>query len=421
MRIWQELGIADELLADALPVERYEWFGADGEPIVAFDMPPAPSGWAFSYTFFQPELEAALERLVEGLPTVLIRRGVACTRTGRARRSRRGGVAAVRPRGEQTEQRRADRRRVRARYLVGARRCPVDRARPARHPVGRRRVRRALVRDRRPAARSASRRTPPDFPMQFCEPARPHMMAPNGRRHRRWEFMLIENEDAADYERPEHVWSLLEPWLAPDDATVIRGAVYEFRAAVAESFQSGRRCFLVGDAAHRMPPHLGEGMCSGLRDAKALGLAARVGAARSGRRRRARVVHVRAPARTRARSSSSRWPWARCPANETRPPRPQRDRALRAAGGVEPWPFPGLGPGLGHPDERVSPPLVGQLSVQGRVESGGREGLLDDVIGRGFVLLVDGSVPAPDPRGVRGDRRTRSRGWVTTSATSTAG
>jgi 2-polyprenyl-6-methoxyphenol hydroxylase-like FAD-dependent oxidoreductase len=30
MRIWQELGIADELLVDALPVERYEWFGADG-------------------------------------------------------------------------------------------------------------------------------------------------------------------------------------------------------------------------------------------------------------------------------------------------------------------------------------------------------------------------------------------------------
>ena len=55
-------GIADDLLVDALPVERYEWFGADQEPIVAFDMPPAPSGWAFSYTFFQPELEGALEK-----------------------------------------------------------------------------------------------------------------------------------------------------------------------------------------------------------------------------------------------------------------------------------------------------------------------------------------------------------------------
>src|SRR5580704_8984122 len=76
MRIWQELGIADELLTDALPVERYEWFGADSEPIVAFDMPPAPSGWAFSYTFFQPELEGALERLVAGLPTVVSRRGL---------------------------------------------------------------------------------------------------------------------------------------------------------------------------------------------------------------------------------------------------------------------------------------------------------------------------------------------------------
>ena len=268
MRMWQELGIADDLLVDALPVERYEWFGADQEPIVAFDMPPAPSGWAFSYTFFQPELEGALERLVGGLPTVEVRRGVACT--GLVERDDRVAVG-LHPfdTAVNAPDMAAPAERLEARYLIGA-----DGARST--------VRRRLgiplddaafgeqwfVIDVLPRDAAVAGRFP-DFPMQFCEPERPHMMAPNGRRHRRWEFMLVEDEDAGDYEDLDHVWSLLSPWLAPDEATIVRGAVYEFRAAVAESFQRGR-CFLVGDAAHRMPPHLGEGMCSGLRDAKAL-------------------------------------------------------------------------------------------------------------------------------------------------------
>ena len=388
MRIWQELGIAEELLADALPVVRYEWFGADGEPIVAFDMPPAPSGWVFSYTFFQPELEAALERLIKRLPTVQMCRGVACT--GLVEHDDHVAIDLVPfDVAANAPDRTAAPETLRARYLVGA-----DGARStvrgllgiALNDAGfgeRWFVIDVLPRDAGVAARL------PDFPMQFCEPARPHMMAPNGRRHRRWEFMLIEDEDAADYERPDHIWSLLDPWLAPDEATIVRGAVYEFRAAVAESFQSGRRCFLIGDAAHRMPPHLGEGMCSGLRDAKALAWRLELvlrGCARApllDSYTSERLPHAQAlvdQSLAMGKVSCERDPVAAA----------QRDRALRAAGGVEPWPFPALGPGLGHPDEGISPSLVGQLSVQGTVESAGRSGRFDDVVGRGFSLIIDG-------------------------------
>ena len=390
MRIWQELGIAEELLADALPVVRYEWFGADGEPIVAFDMPPAPSGWVFSYTFFQPELEAALERLIDRLPTVQMRRGVACT--GLVEHDDHivielapFDVAANAPDLSAAAE------ELQARYLIGA-----DGARSTiRGLLGiplndagfgeRWFVIDLLPRDADVAARL------PDFPMQFCEPGRPHMMGPNGRRHRRWEFMLIENEDAADYERPDHIWGLLSPWLAPDEATIVRGAVYEFRAAVAESFQAGRRCFLVGDAAHRMPPHLGEGMCSGLRDAKALAwrlelvLRGSAGTSLLDSYSSERLPHAQAlvdQSLAMGKVSCERDPMAAA----------QRDRALRAAGGVEPWPFPALGPGLGHADDGISPSLVGQLSVQGSVESAGRSGRFDDVVGRGFSLILDDGV-----------------------------
>jgi 2-polyprenyl-6-methoxyphenol hydroxylase-like FAD-dependent oxidoreductase len=63
MRVWQSLGIVDEIAGDLLPVYEYQWFGADAEPIMSMRaQTPAPSGWEPNYLFFQPYLEAALYR-----------------------------------------------------------------------------------------------------------------------------------------------------------------------------------------------------------------------------------------------------------------------------------------------------------------------------------------------------------------------
>ena len=197
---------------------------------------------------------------------------------------------------------------------------------------------------------------PPPFPRQYCDPRRPHVVVPNGRRHRRWEFMLLPGEQPHELESPDVVWRLLAPWVTPDDATIVRHAVYEFGAAVASSMQRGR-CFLVGDAAHLMPPHMGEGMCSGLRDANGLAwkLALVVGGLASHRilesHTTERVPHNRAIVEL-----SLGMGRVSCELDGARAA--ERDARLRRSG-VEPPAFPQLETGL------VSGPApAGSLAVQ---------------------------------------------------------
>lgn len=110
--------------------------------------------------------------------------------------------------------------------------------------------------------------TPPPTPLalQVCDPARPHTLVPMPAPRFRFEFMLLPGEDAAWIQQPEVIDALLSTWVDPATVTVERSAVYTFHGLVAERWRDDR-ILLAGDAAHQMPPFLGQGMCSGIRDA----------------------------------------------------------------------------------------------------------------------------------------------------------
>ncbi|MFC9926421.1 bifunctional 3-(3-hydroxy-phenyl)propionate/3-hydroxycinnamic acid hydroxylase [Streptomyces sp. NPDC127190] len=96
---------------------------------------------------------------------------------------------------------------------------------------------------------------------QICDPVRPATFMRVSDNRYRWEFRLGEGQ--------ETVRELIAPWLPPTydgDFEVVRETQYTFRARVADRWRHGR-VFLLGDAAHLTPPFVGQGLCSGLRDA----------------------------------------------------------------------------------------------------------------------------------------------------------
>jgi hypothetical protein len=199
--------------------------------------------------------------------------------------------------------------------------------------------------------------------------------------------MLLPDEQASDFDNPDRVWALLEPWYRPQDGPLTRSAVYEFRSILADQMRSGR-VFLVGDAAHLTPPFLGQGMCSGLRDVANLSWKLDL------------VLRGLAPAQLLDTIDSERQPQNEaiirmaielgkvlCQLDPQAAA--ERDAMLRQVEAPPPLAMPPLSGGLLHGAVAGdSDPLAGALSTQGLVRRAGREGRFDDLVGRGFQLIV---------------------------------
>ncbi|MCU1678474.1 MAG: Monooxygenase, partial [Frankiales bacterium] len=97
------------------------------------------------------------------------------------------------------------------------------------------------------------------------DPRRPVVSVPMSVGRHRWEWMLHPGEDAAPFLEPARIRELIAPALAGAGVQIERAVVYTFHARTADRWRAGR-VLLAGDAAHVMPPFVGQGFSSGVRD-----------------------------------------------------------------------------------------------------------------------------------------------------------
>ena len=109
----------------------------------------------------------------------------------------------------------------------------------------------------------------PAINTHYAHPVSPAIYIHVVRDIRRFEFRAAPGEDLEAAVMPDRIWSRVAPWLAPEDAELLRAAVYTHRSLVVDTWRHGR-VLLAGDAAHQTPPFLGQGLCTGVRDAAAI-------------------------------------------------------------------------------------------------------------------------------------------------------
>lgn len=258
MRMFQELGLADEMARDAAKLKGGEFVDAAFNRLEGVELPDdftTPLGWAYGYMFHQPTLERALRRRVASFEGVSIYTGFEASTPHDAGDHVTIDVTPVDGGPSMT---------LTASYLIGA----DGAASPIRKAIGATFLSLGYDCDWVVVDVLLKHDVPslPQLAQQYCDPKRIVSVIPVVGKRRRWEFRLNPGETRAEMVRPDRIWEMLAPWVTPDDAEIERAADYQFHAAIADTWRAGR-IFLAGDAAHQTPPFLGEGMCAGLRDA----------------------------------------------------------------------------------------------------------------------------------------------------------
>ena len=389
MRIFQELGLDEDVLKVVDPQRALRWVAYDGTELMRVSFTPSTLGTVEGtrfYNVYQPAMEPILRAGVERQQgSVEVSFGWESTSVEQDET----GVTVTSRNLETGEE-----RRVRARYLLAC-------------DGGSSATRRALdipllgdtldvlwiVIDCKVKRWWPDR----DYLTFWSDKQRPVVDIPLPLGNHRWEIPLRENESEADFTTEEQVWPLLRDLgVSPDDVEIHQHAFYRHHERMAERWRDGR-VFLVGDAAHLMPPWAGAGMQSGMRDAYDLSW------------KIARVLDGTAPEAILDTYETERRPNVEFFTNLAIGlgkiiKQELSDEELAAATAPPP-------PGVEVPDAPlIAPPvlvdgwlrgpigddsIIGRMAPQPRVETtDGWMLKLDEALGREYVLLGDGVDPA---------------------------
>lgn len=385
MRTFQGLGISHDMELVSRPMLVWSLTTAEMEILATIKLGEGGTSWKESYLSYQPETEVIFERRALELG-VQLHMGMQAVRLEQNADT---ATLTVVPSNGASGRDTADERTIEATYVIGA-----DGANSfVRSASGIERIDLGFRAMDELVIDFEHHETDADMPelpevYQVLDPDRPLLAGRwSGPRHSRFEFGSVEGETREYLEKEETAWQLLTRWnLTPADGRIVRHAVYSFESTVAERWRDGR-VLLIGDAAHTMPPFMGQGMCSGVRDA--VNLAWKLSAVIGGDADDSLLDTYEAERRphTETLIQMSVAVADMCLMRDHEMAR-QRDDALRAGNLPTPPSFPALGPGFTRPQRGDEPnPTDGRPAPQARVGLEGRIDRLDDFFGTSWKIV----------------------------------
>jgi 3-(3-hydroxy-phenyl)propionate hydroxylase len=255
MRIWQSVGLSDRLQQDMLPDRPLTFVDANNVPFLDLKVTPRGAGHPPQQFLYQPAVDHVLREGVQRFPNVEVLLEHECLR--------------VQPKDNGVEVMLADLRsdtskRVRASYVIAA----DGGSSPIRGQLGvgytgKTYTERWVVIDTKMLKEWEAH----DRLRFHCNPDRPTVDCPTPLGHHRWEYPARDSEDEQELLRDEAIWKVLgDQGITAENVKILRAVIYSHHVRIADRWRVGR-IFLAGDAAHAMPPWIGQGMSAGVRDA----------------------------------------------------------------------------------------------------------------------------------------------------------
>ena len=254
MRVFQTIGITKKFLKNTIINKGTKFVNSDGKVLLDWPRPKSitENGWYPSYRFHQPDLEKNLRNRLKNFKKVKLMQNTEVMKI----KNNKNSVNLLYKSKNKLQ-------KVNSKYVIG---CDGARS-TTREQMG-------SVLDNLGFTQKwavvdlilrKNKNKLPDRTIQYSNSERPATYCRNVGKRRRWEFAIRDNEDEKEILSDEYIWNFLKPWLSPKDAYLERKAIYVFQSAIARNWRKGR-IFIAGDAAHLMPPFMGQGMCAGIRD-----------------------------------------------------------------------------------------------------------------------------------------------------------
>ena len=260
MRVFQTIGITKKFLKNTIINKGTKFVNSNGKILLDWPRPKSitENGWYPSYRFHQPDLERNLRNRLKTFKKVKLMQN---TEVIKIKNNKKKVDLSFKIKNRKKIE------KVCSKYVIG---CDGARS-TTREQIG-------SVLDNLGFTQkwavvdlilNKNKNKLPDRTIQYSNSKRPATYCRNVGKRRRWEFAIQDNENEREILSDKYIWNFLKPWLSPKEARLERKAIYIFQSAIARKWRKGR-IFIAGDAAHLMPPFMGQGMCAGIRDASNL-------------------------------------------------------------------------------------------------------------------------------------------------------